>query len=283
MKYPMASKGFKGIVLMRKFLIIVALLLGSFCSFADDIPSKPQEPRLVNDLAGIFSQREVQTLEQKLVNFFAQTSNQVSVVTVPSLNGYEIADFAARLGESWGIGKAEYNNGVLILIKPKTGSEKGQVNITVGYGLEGAIPDATASQIISKEMLPQFQNGDMFGGVDSAVDVICDLAQGEYSYQQYAQQSGDGAVPFVFFILFCIVLPILLGGRRRRAFSVGNKRSSLPFWIALGLLNSSRHSHGGMFDDFSSGSGSFGGGSNFGSFGGFGGGSFGGGGASGSW
>lgn len=268
---------------MKKILIIFALLLGSFWGMAQDIPSKPQEPRLVNDFAGIFSQREEQLLESKLVDFFAQTSNQISVVTVSTLNGYDIADFASRLGEAWGIGKGEYDNGVLILVKPKTDSEKGQVNISVGYGLEGAIPDATASQIVNNEMIPHFQNGDMFGGVNAAVDVVSALAKGEYDYQQYAKQADGGIAPFFIMILFMVVIPILVGSRRRRSIFGGSRNSSLPFWIAMGMMNSHRN-NGGMFNDFTHGSGPFGGGgSSFGSFGGFGGGSFGGGGASGSW
>lgn len=270
---------------MKKLLVYVVLLFATIGLWADEIPNRPAEQTLVNDLANVFTPRERQYLEQKLVSFFAQTSNQIAVVTVPTLDGYEIADYAARLGEKWGIGKKEYNNGVLILIKPKTATERGEVNISVGYGLEGVIPDAITNQIIDNEIIPEFKSGAMLQGVDNAVDVISELASGEYSYEQYAKQAGGSPVlPFIFMILMVVVLPLLFGRRRGGVYAAGGRNSSLPFWVALGLLNSGRSNHGGMFGDFSSGSGSFGGGGNsFGSFGGFGGGSFGGGGSSGSW
>ena len=74
------------------------------------------------------------------------------MVTVPSLNGHDINDYAARLGEKWGIGQKGKDNGIVILIKPKSGREKGEVAISVGYGLEGVVPDVTASRIIRNEI-----------------------------------------------------------------------------------------------------------------------------------
>ncbi len=187
---------------MKKLLVYVVLLFATIGLWADEIPNRPAEQTLVNDLANVFTPRERQYLEQKLVSFFAQTSNQIAVVTVPTLDGYEIADYAARLGEKWGIGKKEYNNGVLILIKPKTATERGEVNISVGYGLEGVIPDAITNQIIDNEIIPEFKSGAMLQGVDNAVNVISELARGEYSYEQYAKQAGGSPVlPFIFMIL----------------------------------------------------------------------------------
>lgn len=270
---------------MRKFLTtILAVLLAAFV-MANDLPKRPAPPTLVTDFANVFSSSEEYQLERKLVDFFASTSTQIAVVTVADLNGYDISDYAFSLGEAWGIGNSKFDNGILILLKPKKGNNKGQVYIAVGYGLEGVVPDVTTKQIVENEMIPRFKSGDMFGGVNKATSVLIDLTKGEYNYQQYAKQAGNsgGFNPFILIFLIFFVFPMIFG-RRKKSFYSSGSRSSLPFWLAMGLLGGSRRSHGGFFNDFSSGSGSFGGGgSSFGSFGGFGGGSFGGGGAGGSW
>ena len=128
------------------YLLTLAVLFYNFSTVAawsQDLPEKPVPPRLVNDFAGMLNQDEVNSLEQKLVAFNDSTSTQISIVTVPSLNGYDKADYAQRLGEKWGIGKKGLNNGILILVKPKQPDSNGQVFIAQGYGLEGAIPDIT--------------------------------------------------------------------------------------------------------------------------------------------
>jgi uncharacterized protein len=270
---------------MKKIFLFSLLLIVGFWTYSNDLPKRPDPPTLVTDFANVFSVNERAQLESKLVEFFASTSTQIAVVTVADLGGNEIADYAFKLGEAWGIGDAKFNNGILLLIKPKTSNGKGEVFVAVGYGLEGVVPDGTAKQIVENELIPRFKENDLFGGVESATTVLIELTKGEYNYQQYAQQakSGQGFSPFLLFILIFFVLPILFGRKRKSFYSAGG-RSTLPFLVALGMLGSSRSSHSGFFNDFSSGSGSFGGGGkSFGSFGGFGGGGFGGGGAGGSW
>src|SRR5664279_6253389 len=98
-----------------------------------NIPERPNPPRLVNDLAGMLKVDEVNSLEQKLVIFNDSTSTQIAIVIVPSLGGYDKADYAQQLAEKWGIGQKGLNNGVLILVKPKTADSNGQVQIAPGY------------------------------------------------------------------------------------------------------------------------------------------------------
>ncbi|MBN2805732.1 MAG: TPM domain-containing protein [Prolixibacteraceae bacterium] len=269
---------------MKRVLLFLLLLVAAYQLMAADLPTRPDPPTLVTDLANILSPAEEQQLERKLVDFFAATSNQIAVVSVPDLQGNAIADYAVQLAHAWGIGSEKFDNGLLILVKPKTADSRGEVYIAVGYGLEGVIPDATSKQIVENEMIPYFQNNDMFGGINQASTVVMELAQGEYNYQQYAKNSGSGGFnPFIIIIILFFVLPVIFGSRRKGVYTAGGRNSSLPFWLALGMLSGNR-GHGGSFSDFSSGSGRFGGGgSSFGSFGGFGGGGFGGGGAGGSW
>jgi len=173
------------------FLTAILILIPLFTNrlTAQDIPERPVPPHLVNDFAGMFSSQEVSALEQKLVAFNDSTSNQIAVVTVPSLSGYDIIDYAQRLGEKWRIGQKQLNNGVLILVKPKTADSGGQISITPGYGLEGAIPDITCSQIIDFEILPAFREGKYFDGLNAATNTLMSLARGEYSAADYGKNS----------------------------------------------------------------------------------------------
>jgi uncharacterized protein len=272
---------------MRRTLLFIFALLVGVSVWANDLPNRPEPPTLVTDFANLLNRNERAALESKLVDYFAATSTQIAVVTVPTTGDYDIADYAFRLGEKWGVGGSKFDNGIIMVIKPSTSTGKGEVFIAVGYGLEGVVPDATAKQVVENELLPRFRENNMYGGVDKATSVLIDLTKGEYNYQQYAQQSGapGGFSPFLLFLLIFIVFPILFGRKRRGMYSAGGRNSSLPFWLAMGMMSGASRNHSGLFGDFSRGSGSFGGGGggSFGSFGGFGGGSFGGGGAGGSW
>lgn len=266
-------------LIMKKLILILSAIILSFNLVAFGIPVRPNPPTLVTDYANILSENEKAQLERKLVDYFANTSTQIAVVTIPDLEGNEISDMAFKIGQEWGIGDAKFDNGILVLLKPKTNESKGDVFIAVGYGLEGAVPDITAKQIVENEMIPRFKAGDMFGGIENATNVLIDITKGEYNYKQYAKKSKGGFSPFLILIVLFIIFS-LFRGRRGGTYTAGSHNSNLPFWIGLGLLSGAGNRHSGLFNDFSSGSGSFGGGS---SFGGFGGGGFGGGGAGGSW
>jgi uncharacterized protein len=237
----------------------------------------------VNDFAGILSQTEVTALENKLVAFDDTTSNQISIVIVDDLLGYDRSDFAFRLAEAWGIGRTDLDNGVLVLVRTKTPGARGQVFIATGYGLEGAIPDLVCADIIDREMLPRFRNDDYYGGLDAGTDVLMSLAAGEYNYDQYRSGQGDDAAAtaggIIFFIIFIVVVVAIASGRSNNRHIRGTGAGNLPLWLLLSMMGGGR-SHGGSWGNFSGGGGGFRGG---GGFGGFGGGSFGGGGAGGSW
>jgi uncharacterized protein len=248
-------------------------------AFSQGIPDRPVPQRLVNDFAHLLNQEEANTLERKLVAFNDSTSTQIAIVIVPTLSGYDKADYAQRLGEKWGIGQKGKNNGVLILVKPKTADSNGEVFIAQGYGLEGIIPDITCGEIVDNDILPAFRKGDYFGGLSNATGTIISLARGEFSSSDYGQEvkKGRGKNTPAGLVIFIIIIIIALisgraGGSNRRNISSGG----LPFWLLLGMMNSGRGSHNGSWGGFSGGGGG-------GGFGGFGGGSFGGGGAGGSW
>jgi len=270
--------------LLKTASALLALFLLAGQASAQDIPEKPYPPRLVNDFAGILDPYEIQSLENKLVAFDDSTSTQIAIVTVPDLKGYAISDYAFRLAEKWGIGRQGQDNGVLILIKPKTSeTSRGEVFIAPGYGLEGAIPDLACKQIIEYEMLPAFRQGNYFSGLDKSIYVLMSLASGEFPADQYIKKGGDDLDAIVPIIIFVIIVLIIMffrssGGSNQKHIS----KNGLPLWLYLMMMNSGSNRHSGSWGGFSGGGG-YGGRGGGGGFGGFGGGSFGGGGAGGSW
>ncbi len=145
---------------MKHFICSLLLFVGFTALWAgteDGIPEKPVQQRLVNDLAEIISPQQEQTLEAKLVAYANESSTQIAIVTVKSLNGYERADFATRLAQKWGIGSAQHDNGILLLVKPKYANSKGQFFIATGYGLEGAVTDLATGEIGRNILIPHFR------------------------------------------------------------------------------------------------------------------------------
>ncbi|MCA8832302.1 TPM domain-containing protein [Hymenobacter pini] len=268
----------------RTFWLLLCLLLVQLTVQAQQIPPRPTPPRLVNDLAGMLRPDEVEQLERKLVAYDDSTSSQIAIVTVPSLDGVDIVQYAQQLGETWGIGRKGRNNGILILVA----QQEHKARIHTGYGLEGAIPDALGKRIISNTIVPAFKAERYYEGLDRATDQLIALAKGEYKADASTQtraprQSNDSSGSGIFFWVIIAVLILFILFRNRGGGGGG------------GYGRRNRGFGGGMippiiFGDFSGGRGVFGGGGNWGGgggggggFGGFGGGSFGGGGASGDW
>jgi len=268
----------------RQGFILLSVLLFTITvvAQAQTLLPKPEPPRLVNDFAGVLSSGEVQTLESKLVAFNDSTSNQIAVVIVNDLQGYDRSDFAYRVARDWGVGQGDFNNGLLVLVKPKTGSSNGQVFIATGYGLEGAIPDIACADIIDREIIPRFRENDYYGGIDAGTNVLMALAAGEYSYDNYAGGQSSGTIPgvIIFLIILFFIIIFSAGSSNNKHFSKKGT-SNLPLWLLLSMMGGGK-SHGGSWGGFSGGGGGFSGGGG-GGFGGFGGGGFGGGGAGGSW
>jgi len=259
---------------MKKYIIFSWLFLMILCRVAaQDIPAKPNPPRLVNDFAKQLNSTEISALEQKLVAYNDSTSTQIVIVVVPTTGDYPIADYALKLGREWGVGGKAKNNGIVIL----WASTDRKVYISTGYGMEGAIPDAIAKRIITQEITPDFKNKMYYRGLDKGVDVIFKYATGEYKADPKEESDNNGTSPIVVVvIIFAIILIII--ARNKGGGGGGGYRNSGGgmgpiFWPYT------THSSGGS----SSGNwgGGFGGGNGGGGFGGFGGGSFGGGGAGG--
>ena len=257
-----------------RYILCTLLLLASTLTWAD-IPQRPQPQRLVNDFAGIFNGRQVMDLEQTLVAFDDSTSNQITVVTVLDLEGYTAAEYAAQIGHSWQVGQSEFDNGIVLLVKPKTEDSYGEVFIAVGYGLEGAIPDAYAKRIIETDLIPHFREDDYYGGVYEACQTLMKLASGEISEPRGGSSEDDTSaiIAMVVFILAVFFL-IAIVSKGSKGSGGSNNSGGGPFYTGP-IFTTKPSSFGGS----SFGGGGFSGGG----FGGFGGGGFGGGGAGGRW
>ena len=272
------------IKMMKKTLIAILFVFASICTLSaqDCIPSKQNPPKLVNDFANALSPGFEAQLERYLIGFNDTTSTQIALVTVNDLCGEEASFFAFELGEKWGVGDKDFDNGIVVLYKPKQTNSKGQVFIATGYGLEGILPDATTKMIVENEMIPDFKNGRIERGLLQGIQTIVEITGGEYSANNYNSKGRGGkkgsALPVLFIFIFII---IMFFGTFSRAKGYAS-RNNTSLWMALMLMGSASNRHSGSFGNFSGGRGGFGGGSG-GGFGGFGGGSFGGGGAGGSW
>lgn len=247
-------------VFRRLWLCI--LLISGLQSYAQNIPPRPNPPRLVNDLAGILLRQEVDALESKLVAYNDSTSSQVAIVTIKSTGAYDISDVALKIFRDWGIGTKEKNNGLLILVAV----DDRKVWIATGYGMEGAVPDAIANRIIDQIIKPNFREGHYYQGLDEATNAIAKAAAGEYKAIPRKSGSRKGGSIFIAIIVFIILASII---NNRRGGGTTISRRGFGGWGAWPM--------GG------GGGGGWSGGGGGGGFGGFGGGSSGGGGAGGSW
>lgn len=274
----------KGIIrIMKRGLTVLTILAITLLSafqniYSQGIPGKPSPPRLVNDFAGLLSSQEINSLENKLVAFNDSSSTQIAVVIVNDLANYEIEEYAQRLGEKWGIGQKGLNNGLVIVVKTKSASSKGEVFIKPGYGVEGPVPDLTCAKIVDDEILPAFREGNYYKGLDKATSIIISLVRGEFTAAQYGGKphgnSKKAPALGIIIAIFFVLMFIINSGRSNH--NNLHRGGGLPFWLLLSMMNSGSNSSRGSWGGFSGGGGG-------GGFGGFGGGSFGGGGAGGSW
>lgn len=267
---------------MRRIILIFTLLAVSIPALAQSFNFLPSTPSgMVNDYADMLTSNEEQRLERKLINYRDTTTNVIAIATIESLEGNSIEEVAADLFSTWQMWEGDRYNGVLILVSENDRA----IRIEVGYGLEGAIPDAMANRVLNDIITPSFRNQDVYGGLDRATSALIQLASGEFKGTPDGLRNNDsgGGIPLdVIIIILVIIIFIVSRGRRGGR---GGKKTFGPtdvvevlFWSQI--FGGGRNRGGG----FGSGSGGFGsGGGGFGGFSGGGGFGSGGGGASGGW
>ncbi len=260
---------------MKKIVLIIFVQFIALFAMAQDnfdaealLKKPPAVQQLVNDYTNTLTEDQRQDIERKLIAFDDSTSTQIAVIIVPDIGNNEIADYNTKLGRAWGIGGKEFSNGVILLIS----KNDRKLNIATGYGVEGALPDITASHIIQDIIVPQFKGNDYYRGIDEGTDAIIKAVKGEYSTPR-TKSKKPGKFPVILIIIVLLIIFSSGGGKKGGGFMSRRGYRGLGgpiFW-------------GSMLGGGGSGGGFGGGGSSGGGFGGFGGGSFGGGGASGSW
>ncbi|MEW6050521.1 MAG: TPM domain-containing protein [Candidatus Zixiibacteriota bacterium] len=244
--------------MVRAFLVASVALLLPALALGVAIPAYKGP---VTDLAGLLSAGDKQQLETKLLDYRTQSTNEIGVLIMPSLDGEPLEDFAHDVFKQWGIGKAAKDNGVLLIIA----LEERRARIEVGYGLEAELTDAESGRLVNRNspMSQRFRQKEYAGGIDVAIDGIIMGIGGEYKPPALGDKSEDNdkqtprvlALPGLLFLFFLVMA--LRKARRFGGWHTG--------------------SFGGGFGGFSGGGSGGGGGFSFG------GGSSGGGGASGGW
>ena len=226
-----------------------------------DVAIPPPPSHYFNDGAGLVSPEDAARIDAKLRDFDEQTSNQIVVAIFPELPEPSLEDFTVRTAQAWRVGRKKLDNGAVLFVFVKDRKTR----IEVGYGLEGALPDALCKDILQDRLAPEFREGRYAAGIDAAVDAMMQATRGEYKAtgRRQAQSKGipQGCVTALVLFLF-FGFPIFFRRRGWRTYGGGG------WWTGGG---------GGFFG----GGGGWGGGGGGGFSGG--GGSFGGGGSSGTW
>ncbi|MGI9547373.1 MAG: TPM domain-containing protein [Flavobacteriaceae bacterium] len=264
MKYP------------RPKLIWALLLISASCFAQFTIPEKPKLETSVYDYIQLLSASEKKALEQKLINYSDSTSTQIVVAIIESTEGENINFLGAQWGQEWGIGQADEDNGILVLLA--RGDRR--IAINTGYGVEGSLTDAMSRRIIENVIIPEFKKGDYHAGLDKGSDAIFQVLTGEFKEDRTFDENGKFPFGAILPVIIFIIIMIILSSRNRGkgGGSKGGRKKGLDIWDVIILSNMGRGGHKSSGGGF--GSGGFGGG---GFSGGFGGGGFGGGGASGGW
>jgi uncharacterized protein len=251
------------ILMLRRAVLPLLLLAGALAAAGPAVPPAPT--KYVTDKAGVIAPDVTARLETRLADFERETSNQFLVYTQSAVpDGTTLEEYTVACAQAWKAGQTQRKNGMIFFVFP--GSRKARLE--VGYGLEGAMPDALARRVLDEQVIPRFRTGDYSGGISAGVSAAIAATKGEYKGS--GQTRGQGrertiSAPLLLgiaFVFFFVILPALRSGRR------GYSYIGRGGWGSGGF---------GGFGGFGGGGGGGGGGFSGG------GGSFGGGGASGSW
>lgn len=260
-------------MLYPKVSFLIALCCVSIGWGQFTIPEKPQKQTSVYDYVNLLSASQSKALEQKLIRYSDSTSTQIVVAVISSTEGENINFLGAQWGQKWGIGQADKDNGILVLLA----RNDRRIAINIGYGVEASLTDFMSKRIIESIIIPEFKKGDYYGGLDKGADAIFQVLNGEFKEDRtFDNDKGFSLKSLLPFIIFIIIIIILSRrNKNNRGGRGGGRKSGMDIWDIIILSNMGRGGYRGSSSGGGFGSGGFGGG--------FGGGGFGGGGASGGW
>jgi uncharacterized protein len=215
---------------------LVMLVLSLFCLVQSvaALEAPPLKGR-INDYAGMLSPATVRSLEQKLAAFEQETTNQVVLLTIPTLEGDVIESFAIRVAEAWKIGQKNKSNGVLLILAKK----ERKIRIEVGTGLQGVLPDITAGQIIRNVISPSLRSGDVDKGISAGISAIIDATKGEFKasaadHKTAKKSKGSKYTTFIVLLVVGLIVTAIAGSSSRTA-GVLSGGISLPVAAGIGL------------------------------------------------
>lgn len=276
--------------------MLALVVLSATLSLNTGVPPQPKNANeLVYDYAHVIDSANLAVINDSLKSLYRYNKSQVVVLTVESLDGMDIADYCQEVFETWGIGDKETNNGVLIVVKPKTESSNGKVRIHTGYGAEGVLPDLLCKKIQTDSMIPAFKENNYGLAILKAVSLITPAMKGEYPQdiktfldEKEKERKSNALVAVIVYV----ILYIILCGLIWYFFFMPTKKDwyslmASPIIAAAAAASSRRSSGGSSWSSGSSSRSSWSSGSSSSSWGSssssWGGGSSGGGGASSSW
>ena len=246
-----------------KIALCIAALVAINTYAAEVIPPKPAG--YFNDYAGVVSKDAASRFNEQLAQFERDTSNQVLVAVFPKMQSDDdVAAYTQRVAQAWGVGQKDQRNGVALFVF----TQDRKMFIQVGYGLEGALPDATAFDITEYRIKPHFRSNDYEGGLAEGIDSILKAVRGEYKGTgktvRERHRNNTPGPSFLFFLIFLVVISIISRVMRRLGGYSYSSRRSGPVFIPMGFGGGggggSSGGGGGGFSGFSGGGGSFGGG-----------------------
>ncbi len=188
---------------MKKLVFLITIFVffvGARASLAFDIPNRPQN--FINDYTNTLSTEDRDFLENKISNFEKQTSNEIAVVIIPSLDVDTIENIAQNIFTEWGIGKKDKNNGILLLFA----MAERKTRIHTGYGVEGNLTDLATSYIQNEIIVPAFREGNYFSGINGALDKIMETLNGSNIVPEGYSSAEKSGISFEFFIFGFIIL-----------------------------------------------------------------------------
>ena len=204
----------------------------------------PKPTGRVNDFANVIDAATEAEIDRRLDQLEQQTSSEIAVATIPSLEGISVEEYANRLFKEWGVGQAKQDNGVLVLVAPTDR----EMRVEVGYGLEGVLPDGLAGQVIRDDFTPRFKEGDYSGGILAGVNQLADIVQKHQvlTPEEIAKlnESGSSNVPYFLIIPFFGIFVTIgfgmlgIGLRSKTGFPVlfGSFFGGMPLLMSLAFL-----------------------------------------------
>ena len=229
---------------MKTNCLLFFLILLSLTTIAGSFPSKPSSFKGISDLALLLSERELTYLTGVLDSLNSSNDFEIACLIVSDLNSYSIKEYSKEIIDNWGIGATKNDKGILILIKPKTNSQKGDIYISVSDNLGNEFPEPIVQRIINNEFISNFKNNSYFKGIKDGILVINNFGKSEGGFETNSVskkhsidiEQDPTSIIIVGIIFLIIILLIFLAGLQNRFGSNSNVLIVGAIYIIIGIV-----------------------------------------------